>query len=47
MTYQLEKNDNGKNNLHSGPNFYRTRVWDVAEIDAEKNSITFSIRAHI
>ena len=26
VTYQLEKNDNGKNNLHSGPNFYRTRV---------------------
>ena len=45
MTYQLEKNDNGKNNLHSGPNFYRTRVWDVAEIDAEKNSITFSIKS--
>lgn len=41
VTYQLEKNDNGKNNLHSGPNFYRTRVWDVAEIDAEKNSITY------
>ena len=45
MTYQLEKNDNGKNNLHSGPNFYRTRVWDVAEIDAEKYSITFSIKS--
>ena len=45
VTYQLEKNDNGKNNLHSGPNFYRTRVWDVAEIDAEKNSITFSIKS--
>ena len=45
VTYQLEKNDNGKNNLHSGPNFYRTRVWDVVEIDAEKNSITFSIKS--
>ncbi len=45
VTYQLEKNDNGENNLHSGPDFYRTRVWDVVETDAEKNSITFSIKS--
>ena len=38
--YQLAVNDN-KNNLHSGPNWYRTRVWDVKEINQEKNSVTF------
>lgn len=40
--YQLAVNDN-KNNLHSGPDWYRTRVWDVTEINEEKNSITFGI----
>lgn len=30
-TYELEKNS-GENNLHSGPNYYRDRVWDV-EVD--------------
>ena len=38
--YQLPVNDN-KNNLHSGPDWYRTRVWDVKEINEEKNSVTF------
>jgi len=28
-TYQLEKNSSGKHNLHSGPDFYRDRVWDA------------------
>ena len=40
--YQLPVNDN-KNNLHSGPDWYRTRVWDVKEIDEEKNSVTFGL----
>lgn len=40
--YKLAENDN-INNLHSGPDFYRTRVWDVAEIDEDLNSITFKI----
>ena len=40
--YQLAVNDN-KNNLHSGPNWYRTRVWNVTEIKEEKNSITFGL----
>ena len=29
-TYSLEKNDNG-NNLHSGPDYYNKRLWEVAE----------------
>lgn len=40
--YVLAQNDN-KNNLHSGPDFYRTRVWDVEEVKEEENSITFRI----
>ena len=40
--YQLPVNDN-KNNLHSGPDWYRTRVWDVKEINEEKNSVTFGL----
>ena len=38
----LAQNDN-KNNLHSGPDFYRTRVWDVEEVKEQENSITFRI----
>ena len=40
--YPLAVNDN-VNNLHSGPNWYRTRVWNVTEIDEEKNAVTFCI----
>ena len=29
-TYAMTPNENG-NNLHSGPDFYHTRVWEVAE----------------
>lgn len=32
MTYELQKNDIGVNSLHSGPDYWRTRVWD-AEYD--------------
>ena len=32
--YQLSVNDN-QNNLHSGPDWYRTRMWDVKEINQE------------
>ena len=28
-TYELAKNSAGVNNLHSGPDFYRDRVWDT------------------
>lgn len=28
VTYALEENS-GRNNLHSGPNYYRNRIWDV------------------
>lgn len=31
--YELAKNDNGKNSLHSGPNVYQKRIWDVTDYD--------------
>lgn len=41
--YQLAVN-NGPNNLHSGPDFYRTRIWD-AELEETENgpSVCFSL----
>ena len=41
-TYQLAINDND-NNLHSGPDGYDKRKWEVKAIDGEKNRITFSM----
>ena len=31
--YELTKNDNGKNTLHGGIDFYNKRMWDVKEED--------------
>lgn len=43
-TYQLEKNSAGANNLHSGPNYYRDRVWDVEVEESELGTaIHFSL----
>ncbi len=39
--YELSKNDNGKNNLHSGPDFFMKRKWVVEQV--EDNLITLSI----
>lgn len=41
--YQLDKNDNGKNNLHSGFDFQSFRVWDVKELG--ENFITFALHS--
>lgn len=43
-TYQLAINDN-ENNLHSGPDGYDIRKWNVEAVDEEKNSITFSLES--
>lgn len=40
-TYELQKNDNGINNLHSGPDVYNKRIWDVKEVT--DTSITFTL----
>lgn len=44
FTYALWLNDNGKNNLHSGPDYYRERFWD-AEVEEDElgTKITFSL----
>ena len=36
----LAKNE-GENNLHSGPNGFEKKLWDVYGADPEKNSVTF------
>lgn len=41
-TYQLAINDN-ENNLHSGPDGYDGRRWDVKAVDEAANSITFAL----
>ena len=42
-TYQLDKNDNGENNLHSGFEFYKNRIWDVLQVN--ENAITFGLKS--
>ena len=41
--YQMEKNDNGENNLHSGPDFFKDRIWEVRRV--EEDSITFGLES--
>ena len=42
-TYMLEPNS-GRNNLHSGPNYYRDRIWDTeVEESGLGTKITFSL----
>lgn len=41
--YQLERNDKGKNNLHSGPDFFKRRIWNVDSLT--ENAITFSLES--
>ncbi len=44
ITYVLEKNSAGRHNLHSGPHFYRERLWDASvEEDGLGTKITFSL----
>ena len=42
QTYQLAVNDN-ENNLHSGPDGYEHRVWEVMSVDEAGNSICFGL----
>lgn len=42
-TYELEQNS-GKNNLHSGPDYYRNRIWDAEVTEDELGTnISFSL----
>ena len=39
VSYELDKNDNGKNNLHSGLNYYHKRLWEVKYYEADHVSL--------
>lgn len=41
-TYYLDKNERGKNNLHSGFNPYNKRIWDYY-VNEQENSVTFGL----
>lgn len=41
-TYYLDKNERGKNNLHSGFNPYNKRIWDYY-VNEQENSVTFEL----
>ena len=42
-SYTIDMNDNGKNNLHSGYDFFNFRIWKVKE--TTDSSITFSLHS--
>ena len=42
VEYKLNENDNC-NNLHSGPDLYRTRIYDVEKTDEATNTVVFKI----
>lgn len=42
VNYELSLNENGRNNLHSGPDGYEFRMWNAA-VSEEDNSVCFSI----
>lgn len=42
ITYNLDKNEREKNNLHSGFNCYNKRLWDYS-INEDNNSISFNL----
>ena len=41
-TYNLDKNERNKNNLHSGFNPYNKRIWDYS-VNEENNSVSFNL----
>ena len=42
VTYNLDKNERNKNNLHSGFNPYNERLWDY-QVNENNNSVSFSL----
>ena len=43
VTVKMGANDNGKHNLHSGPDYFKNRFWTVEEYT--ENSILFSLES--
>lgn len=45
-TYELDKNSSGRNNLHSGLNFYRDRLWEAQVAETELGTcVSFSLES--
>lgn len=42
-TYRLAKNDHGKNNLHSNPGGFHTRMWSLDPDRSDDHQVTFLI----
>ena len=42
ITYNLDKNERNKNNLHSGFNPYSKRIWNY-ELNESNNSVSFNL----
>lgn len=42
VEYAMDRNDNGVNNLHSGLDFYKNRIWNVTETDENRLKLTLS-----
>ena len=40
--YMMDKNDNARNNLHSGRNFFKDRIWTVTDSDESMVRMTLS-----
>lgn len=42
QVFQIPNNE-GNNNLHSGPDGYQIRIWDIKETDSKNNHVTFTL----
>ena len=40
VEYPMDKNDNGRNNLHSGFDFFKNRIWNVENIQENRLKLT-------
>ncbi|KIR04025.1 Aldose 1-epimerase [Lachnospiraceae bacterium TWA4] len=45
VTYPLTVNDNDRNNLHSGLNYYDQRIWETLPIVEEENRVIFYLKS--
>ena len=42
VEYAMDRNDNGVNNLHSGLDFYKNRIWNVTETGENRLKLSIS-----
>ena len=43
-TFQIPQNE-GANNLHSGPDGYQLRIWEIDALDEANNQVTFKLES--